>query len=200
MNMTLNSENLHYPPVLSKSPKKLQIPENREEQLHFENRYTTFMHLAHLIPIYSYRPNIILTSMKIHNPQASKKSSVKALKTAKNLFPVMKAICSEICTFKTSHFRILRFAGYNHGAAEPQGIGCVHSQRTGYRQLVCHRLVSRFYRSRLVEITPKHSTAKFTLTLKLKVKFFRDHRNQPNPNQVTQTTTVYSTVDRTVKN
>ena len=38
-------------PVLSKSPKKLQNPENRQEfQFHFENRYnTTFMHLGHLI-------------------------------------------------------------------------------------------------------------------------------------------------------
>ena len=54
------------------------------------------MHLGHFIPIYLYLPNMILTSMKIHNPQVLKKSLVKALKTAKNGFYVMRAICSEI--------------------------------------------------------------------------------------------------------
>ena len=46
-----------------------------------------------------YLPNMTSISMKIHNPQVFTKSSVRALKTAKNGFHVMKAICPEICTF-----------------------------------------------------------------------------------------------------
>ena len=56
---------------------------------------------------------MILTSMKIHNPQVLKKPSVKALKTAKNRFHVMNAICPEIYTFKTPHFRVLQFAVFD---------------------------------------------------------------------------------------
>ena len=98
LNTNSNSENLHYPPFLSKSLKKLQNPENRQElQFHFENYYIpTFMHFSHLIPIYLWLSNLILTSMNINNPQVLKKSFVKALIIAKNRFHVMKAICPEI--------------------------------------------------------------------------------------------------------
>ena len=41
------------------------------------------MHLGHLIPIYLYLVNMILTSMKIHNPQLLNKSSAKAQKPQK---------------------------------------------------------------------------------------------------------------------
>ena len=37
-----------------------------------------------------------------------------------------------------------------------------------------------------VKITPKDGSAKLTLTLKLKVKFFGNHPNQPNSNKPTQ--------------
>ena len=72
------------------------------------------MYLGHLIPA-EHDVNIIT----IHNPPVLKKSFVKALKTAKNGFHVIKMVYPEICTFKTPHFRVLRFAGFNHGAAEP---------------------------------------------------------------------------------
>ena len=60
------------------------------------------MQLGHLIPIHLFLSNMILTSMKIHNPHVLKKSSVKALKTAKNGFHVIKAICPEI-----EHYTVL---------------------------------------------------------------------------------------------
>ena len=110
LNTNLNSENLHHSPLLSKSSKKLQTSENHQElQLHFENRYiTTFMHFDHLLPIYSYVSKMILTLMKVHNSQVSKKSFVKARKTAKNGFHVMKAICPEIATLILPlHFPVL---------------------------------------------------------------------------------------------
>ena len=87
LNTNLTSENLNYPSVLCKSTKNLRSPENRQElRFDFEMRYmTTFMHLGHVIPIYLYLPNMILTSTNIHNPQVLKKSSVKTLKTEKKI-------------------------------------------------------------------------------------------------------------------
>ena len=78
--------------------KKVQNPENPQElRLYFENRYiSTSMHLIHLIPIYLYLSDMILTSMKIHNPQLLNKSSVKALITAKSGFHVMRPSNPEI--------------------------------------------------------------------------------------------------------
>ena len=58
LNTNLNSENIHHPPLLSKSPKKLHNSENRQEpQFHFENRYiTNVMHLDnHYLYIYTCR-------------------------------------------------------------------------------------------------------------------------------------------------
>ena len=49
LNTNLYSENLHHPPVLNKSPKKLRNPENRY--------IITFMHLGHHIPTYLHLPN-----------------------------------------------------------------------------------------------------------------------------------------------
>ena len=46
---------------------------------------------------------------------------------------------------------------------------------------MCRRLVGRFAHSRPVEINPKHGPEKWTFTLKLKVKFFRNHPNQRKP-------------------
>ena len=44
LNTNLNSEKLHHPPVLSKSLKKFQIPENCQDlQFHFGNRYTILL-------------------------------------------------------------------------------------------------------------------------------------------------------------
>ena len=68
LNTNLYSENLHHPPDLAESPKKLQNPENRQEQFLFKKRYITFIHLCHRIPIYLYLLNMILTLMKIYNP------------------------------------------------------------------------------------------------------------------------------------
>ena len=54
LNTNLNLENLHDPSVLSKSPKKRQNSENRQElQFRFENQYiTTFMHFSYLIHLF----------------------------------------------------------------------------------------------------------------------------------------------------
>ena len=118
LNSNLNSENLHHPPVLRKLPKKLQNSENRQElNFYFENRYiTTFMHLGHLIAVYLYLPNMILTSMKIHNLQVFKKSSIKALKTAKNRFSLhMHAKPSFAHRLQTAKMASPRTSAQNNG-------------------------------------------------------------------------------------
>ena len=74
--------------------------------------------LCIMVTMYLYLPNMILISIKIHNPQVLKKSSLKAPKTTKNRFHVIKSIRPEICTLKSTYFSVLRFAGYNHAAAE----------------------------------------------------------------------------------
>ena len=116
----LNSENVHHPPVLSKSAKKLQNPENRQElRFHFQNRYiTTFVHLGHLIFTYLYLLNMILTSIKIHNTQVLKKSCVKSLKTGKIWISCNESNMFWDCTLKPPHFPVLRFAESNFGATE----------------------------------------------------------------------------------
>ena len=45
----------------------------------------------------------------------------------------------------------------------------------GVNKIMCSFLASKFASSRLVEITPDHGPAKLTLTLELKVNFFRNH-------------------------
>ena len=46
---------------------------------------------------------------------------------------------------------------------------------------MCRRLASRASNWSPVEITSKFTNAKLTLILKIKVKFFRNHPNQPKP-------------------
>ena len=102
---------------IDKKTPKLQ--NHQELQFHFENRYIIFfMHHSHLIPIYLYLSIMILISMKIHNPQILNKSSEKALKTVKNIFHIINAICPETKTLKLSHFSVIQFAGFHHGATE----------------------------------------------------------------------------------
>ena len=68
-----------------------------------------------------------------------------------------------------------------------QGVSCVHSQRAGCGKIMRRRVISRLSSSHSVEITLQHGTAKLTLTLKHKIEFFRNHFNQPNRNQPTET-------------
>ena len=140
--------------------------------------------------------------MKIHNPQLLNKSSAKAQKPQKciscnesdmswnlhildttfscTLIRWIQSRCrrtsithqlweTRLCELKKSKKTIKKFA-YRVPVLYIHNVGC--------RKIICRRFVSKFSSSRSVEITPKHGTAKLTLNLKLKVKFFRDHPNQ----------------------
>ena len=99
LKMNLNWENFHHSPVLSKSQKNSKTPKIVKNSS-FIFKIDILLLLCILVTcIYLYLLNMILTSMKIHNPQILKKSSVRVLKAAKNVFHVTNAICSGICTF-----------------------------------------------------------------------------------------------------